>query len=78
MTAPTPSGISRRALFSLVGSGVALASAAVLLRRRTPGAEAAPPRLHRVIPYADHEGWMVTPAEKQRLASGPAPATAVR
>ena len=68
MTTPTRSGISRRALFSLVGSGVALASAAVFLRRRTPGAEAAP-RHPGVIPYADHDGWMVTPAEKQRLAA---------
>jgi hypothetical protein len=74
MTAPTPSKISRRALFSLLGSGIAVATAAVLLRRRAPDAEAAPPRHRGVIPYADHDGWMVTPAEKQRLAAAPAPA----
>lgn len=74
MTTPTPSGISRRALFSLFGSGVAVASAVVLWRRRTPDAGAEPPRHPGVIPYADHQGWMVTPAEKQRLAAAIPPA----
>ena len=71
MTTPAPSRLSRRALISLAGSGVAVAAAAVILRRRAPDAEAAPPRHRGVIPYADHEGWMVTPAEKQRLAAAP-------
>jgi|SoiMethySBSTD1v2_1073268.scaffolds.fasta_scaffold2150941_2 hypothetical protein len=71
MTTPAPSRLSRRALFSLAGSAVAVASAAVLLRRRAPDAEAATPRHRGVIPYADHEGWMVTPAEKERLAAAP-------
>lgn len=74
MTTPQASGLSRRAWLSLLGSGAILASAGVFWRRRATGAEAAPPRSRGVVPYADHDGWMVTPAEKQRLAATAAPA----
>ena len=74
MSTPGPTGLSRRAWLSLLGSGAILASAGLFWRRRTTGAEAAPPRPRGVVPYADHEGWMVTPAEKQRLAAAASPA----
>ena len=78
MTERPSSGISRRALFSVIGSGAIAASVAALWRRRTPAAEAAPPRYGVVIAYADHDGWMVTPAEKARLAAASAGASPAR
>jgi hypothetical protein len=71
MRAPTRSdGVSRRAIFGIAGAGVALASMATLWRSRGSGAEAAPPGPQDVpIGYADHEGWMLTPAEKASLAA---------
>jgi hypothetical protein len=70
MTAPKPSAtMTRRAVFVAAGAGVALASMASLWRARSSGAEAAPPSPQQApIAYADHEGWMVTPAEKATLA----------
>ena len=70
------STFSRRTLFSIAGTGAIVASVAALWRRRSPDAEAAPLRPAGVIPYADYDGWMVTPAEKTRLvaaAAAPAP-----
>jgi hypothetical protein len=76
-TAP-PSSFTRRAVLSLLGSGVVLASAAVLVRRRSTNAGTTPPTSPDVVPYADHDGWMVTPAEKRRLAEAAAAAPANR
>jgi hypothetical protein len=60
--------VSRRSLFALAGSGVAFVSAAVVWRGRERGADAArsaaPP-----LPVVDHDGWIVTPEDKQALAS---------
>ena len=68
-------GVSRRAIFGIAGAGVALASMATLWRSRGSGAEAAPPTSQDApIGYADHEGWMVTPAEKASLAGAVAAA----
>ena len=67
MTAPAPR-LSRRALFGLGGAALAVASAATAWRLRFSSAEAAPPpRTDAPIPYADHDGWMVSIAEKQAL-----------
>ena len=58
--------LSRRSLLAIAGSGVALVSAAVW-RRREPGAEAARPVEPPAVPVVDHDGWMVTPEDKQAL-----------
>ena len=66
MTTPT-SGLSRRALFGLGGSTLLVASAAAW-RWRTSRVEASPrARADAPIPYADHDGWMVSLAEKRAL-----------
>jgi hypothetical protein len=62
-------GVSRRAIFGIAGAGVALASMASLWRSRGSGAEAALGPQEAPIGYADHEGWMVTPAEKASLVA---------
>jgi hypothetical protein len=76
MSDSTPSHrVSRRAIFGIAGTGVALASIATLWRSRGSGAEAAPPGPQDgPIAYADHEGWMVTPEEKASLAAAVAAA----
>jgi hypothetical protein len=75
MTPSTPSaGVSRRALFTLAGSGIALASVAAVWRSRSSGAEAAPAPDDAPITYADYNGWMVTPDEKAALAAAGLPA----
>jgi hypothetical protein len=76
MTAPTP-GLSRRALFG-IGASTLLAAAAVTgWRWRSAGAEAAPQAgADGQLRYADHDGWMVTPAEKQALRTQPPPGEA--
>ena len=75
MTRSTPAGgLSRRALFTLAGSGALLASLAAVWRARSSGAEAAPMADDASITYADYSGWMVTPAEKAALAAAPPPA----
>ncbi|MEO5819082.1 MAG: hypothetical protein ABIT71_01140 [Vicinamibacteraceae bacterium] len=62
------SRLSRRALFGLGGSTLLVATAATAWRWRTSRAEASSPtRADGPIPYADHDGWMVSPAEKQAL-----------
>lgn len=74
MTTParTSTGLSRRALFGIGGSTLLLATAAAALRRRLSRAEASgPARADAPIAYADHEGWMVTVAEKQALQAQP-------
>jgi hypothetical protein len=61
-------GLSRRALFGLGGSTLLVATAATAWRWRTSRVEASPPaRTDGAIPYADHEGWMVSLAEKRAL-----------
>jgi hypothetical protein len=75
MTRSTPSaGFSRRALFTVAGSGVVLASVAAVWRSRSSGAVAAPAPDDAPITYADYNGWMVTPAEKTALAAAALPA----
>jgi hypothetical protein len=75
MTRSTPAGgLSRRALFTLAGSGALLASLAAVWRARNSGAEASPMPDDVSISYADYSGWMVTPAEKAALASTAPPA----
>jgi hypothetical protein len=59
------SRLSRRALFGL-GGGTLLLAGLAGWRRRPSRAEAAA-RADGPIPYADHEGWMVTLAEKRAL-----------
>ena len=67
MTTPT-SDLSRRALFGLGGSTLLVAMAATAWRWRTSRVEASPRgRTDGPIPYADHEGWMVSLAEKRAL-----------
>lgn len=61
-------GLSRRALIAIAGSGVALVSAAAVWRRREPDAEDARPVEPPPAPVVDHEGWIVTPADKRALA----------
>lgn len=70
MTEPAASrwAVSRRSLLAIAGSGVALVSAALVLRRTEPGAEAARPIDPAVAPVVDHDGWIVTPEDKQALA----------
>jgi hypothetical protein len=79
MTTPVPR-LSRRAWFGLGGAALAVASAATAWRLRSSSAEAAtPPRSDAPIPYADHDGWMVSIAEKRALrASAADPAGAGR
>jgi hypothetical protein len=72
VTTPT-SGLSRRALFGLGGSTLLLASAATAWRWRTSRVEASPrARTDGPIPYADHDGWMVSLKEKRALQARPA------
>jgi hypothetical protein len=70
-TTPT-SGLSRRALFGLGGSTLLVATAATAWRWRTSRVEASPRgRSDGPIPYADHDGWMVSLAEKRALQARP-------
>jgi len=57
-----------------------MASAATTAwRLRSSSAEAAPPsRADAPLPYADHDGWMVSTAEKQALQAGAADLAADR
>jgi hypothetical protein len=65
--AATRRGVSRRSLLAIAGTGVALVSTAVLLRRTEPGAEAARPVDPAAAPVVDHDGWIVTLEDKQAL-----------
>jgi hypothetical protein len=70
VTTPAPT-LSRRALFGLGGSTLLIATAASAWRWRNTRAEAASPaRADGPIPYADHDGWMVSLAEKRSLQAG--------
>jgi hypothetical protein len=65
-------GLSRRALFGVGGSTLLVATAATVWRWRLQRAEAATPsRSNTPIAYADHDGWMVTLAEKRALLLPP-------
>ena len=57
--------LSRRALFG-IGGGTLLLAGVATWRRRPSRAEAAA-RAEATIRYADHEGWIVSPAEKRAL-----------
>jgi hypothetical protein len=60
--------LSRRALFGLGGSTLLAATAATAWRWRTSRVEASTrARTDGAIRYADHEGWMVSVAEKRAL-----------
>jgi hypothetical protein len=72
VTAPSRPGFSRRALFGL-GGGTLLLAGAAAWRRRPSRAEAAAVRADAPIPYADHEGWMVSLAEKRALQAQQTP-----
>ncbi len=68
----TGAGVSRRALFGLGGSTLLVATAATVWRWRMQRAEAATPsRADAPITYADHDGWMVSVAEKRALLLPP-------
>jgi hypothetical protein len=69
------SRLSRRALFGIGGATLLAATATTAWRWRMSRAEAA----DGPIPYADHDGWMVSVVEKQALqARSGDPAGAVR
>ena len=60
--------LSRRSLFALAGSGAAIVSIAAVWRRRPGGAAAARPVAPPAEPVVDHDGWIVTPEDKQALS----------
>jgi hypothetical protein len=66
VTATPSSNLSRRALFGIGGSALLAASALTAWRWRMSHADAAVPS-DGSIPYADHDGWMVSLAEKRAL-----------
>jgi hypothetical protein len=67
MTTPK-AGLSRRALFGLGASTLLVATGATAWHWRTSRVEASTPvRADGAIPYADHEGWIVSLAEKRAL-----------
>jgi hypothetical protein len=72
-TGPAPSRLSRRALFGFGASTLLLAGVAATWRLRPMRAAAARRPADAVIPYVDHEGWMVSPAEKRALKAQPRP-----
>jgi len=69
VTSTTPSTVSRRALFGIGGSALLAATAATAWRWRTSRAGAAT-AAGRSTPYVDHDGWMVSLAEKRALQAG--------
>jgi hypothetical protein len=71
VTTTPPAGLSRRTLFGLGGSTLLAAAVAAVWRRHGARAEGSPQgRADGPIPYADHNGWMVSLAEKQALRAG--------
>ena len=60
--------VSRRSWFALAGSGVALASLTAIWRRRDAAVEAALPADPQAR-LVDHDGWIVTPQDRQALAA---------
>jgi hypothetical protein len=67
VTTTRTSTLSRRALLGIGGSALLGATLATAWRWRMPAGAARPAPPGRPIPYADHEGWMVSPAEKRAL-----------
>jgi len=64
-----PLRLSRRAWLGVAGGALlAAGSAAVVWKSSGPGAARHPTASGAPAPYVDHEGWMLTPADKQRLA----------
>jgi hypothetical protein len=64
----TRTGLSRRALFGIGGSTLLAATAATAWRWRASRVEASPRgRADGPIAYADHDGWMISLAEKRAL-----------
>lgn len=63
-----PMHLSRRGWLALAGGSLLAAGSAAVVwkagppRATPPSGTAGPPAA-----YVDHEGWMVTPADKQRL-----------
>ncbi len=64
--------VSRRAFLAASGGLVALASGAIFWRSGTSGSRArrmaAPPLSDR---YVDHNGWMLTAADKKKVMEQP-------
>jgi hypothetical protein len=58
--------VSRRSLFALAGSGAALLSLFAFWRPRESGVEAARAE-PAAPPLVDHDGWILTPEDKQAL-----------
>jgi hypothetical protein len=58
--------LSRRAFFGIGGSTLLVVASATAWRRRRSRAGTAP-RDAAPIPYADHDGWMVSVTEKRAL-----------
>jgi hypothetical protein len=69
--------LSRRALVGLGGTTLLMATAATAWRWRSSRV-GPPPRAAAPIAYADHDGWMVSLAEKQALRAQPGDPAAVR
>jgi hypothetical protein len=60
--------LSRRAWLTVTGGTlVAAGSAAVLWKSGRPGAARGSTGAGAPASYVDHDGWMLTPADKQRL-----------
>ncbi len=72
MTASSP-GLSRRGFFGVGASTLLVLASATAWRWRSARAGAASPAA-TPIAYVDHEGWMVSVAEKQALRARPADA----
>ena len=63
-----PVQISRRGWLVVAAGTMAAGAAAVLWRFGERGAPSSSPASGAPAGYVDHEGWMLTPADKQRLA----------
>ena len=63
-----PVRVSRRGWLVVAAGALAAGAAGVLLRFGERGAATSSPAPGAPAGYVDHEGWMLTPADKQRLA----------
>lgn len=61
-------GFSRRAFIGAAGGLLGAWVVTGACRRRDRGAAGGDPA---TAGYVDHEGWMLTPADKQKLAAAP-------
>ena len=77
MSTTPATGLSRRALFGIGGSTLLAATAFAAWRGRTSSIGAPTGRSEASIAYVDHDGWMVSLAEKRALQAGPAKAPGV-